>query len=191
MRILVACEYSGRVRNAFAKLGHDAWSCDLLESEMSGNHYQGNVFDIINDGWDMMVAHPPCTYLCNSGVRWLGKPDNRDLTRWKLMEEAALFFKTLVNSNIEKIAVENPIIHGHAKSIIGRGQDQLIQPWQFGHGEIKATCLWLKNLPHLKPTNIVDGRAPRVHRLPPSKDRWKERSRTYLGIASAMAEQWT
>ena len=187
MRVLVACEFSGTVRDAFARSGHDAWSCDILPTEKEGNHYQGSVLDILNDGWDLMVAHPPCTYLCNSGVIWL----HRDKERWNKMREGALFFKTLLNAKIPLIAIENPIMHKYAVEIIGRRQDQIIQPWQFGQGESKATGLWLKGLPKLEPTKIVEGRVQRLHRLPPSKDRWKERSRTYQGIADAMAEQWT
>jgi len=152
-----------------------------------GQHIVGNVLKILNDGWDLMIAHPPCTYLCNSGVSWLHK----DESRFKKMEDAALFFKKLLESNaVAKICLENPIMHKYAKEIIGVKQDQIIQPWQFGHGETKATCLWLKGLPKLQPTNIVEGREQRLHRLPPSPDRWKLRSKTYQGIAEAMAEQW-
>lgn len=186
MKVLIACEYSGRVRDAFLKLGHEAVSCDLLPTDMPGPHYQGNVLDIINDGWDLMVAHPPCTYLCNSGVSWLYK----DESRWDKMREGALFFKKLLESTIPKIAIENPIMHKYAKEIIGMDKSQVVQPWMFGHGETKATCFWLKNLPPLKPTNIVSGREQRLHRLPPSKDRWKLRSTTYQGIADAIAAQW-
>lgn len=181
MKILVACEYSGTVREAFRKLGHDSWSCDLLDSEIpSSKHYKGNVFDIINDGWDLMIAHPPCTHLAVSGARWFKNKQQEQA-------EALEFVKDLMNANIPKIAIENPI------SIISskiRKPDQIIQPWQFGHGETKSTCLWLKNLPLLKPTNIVTGREHRVHLMPPGPDRWKERSRTFQGIANAMAEQW-
>ena len=186
MKVLIACEYSGRVRDAFIKKRHDAISCDLLPSDSPGKHYQGDVFDIINDGFDLMIAHPPCTYLCNSGVSWLYRQEGR----WDKLKKGALFFKKLLNANIPKIAVENPIMHKYAKAVIGASQNQLIQPWQFGHGETKATCLWLKNLPKLIPTEIVKGREQRLHLLPPSKDRWKLRSLTYLGIADAMAEQW-
>jgi hypothetical protein len=188
MRVLVACEFSGVVRNAFRELGHEAYSCDLLPSEDDSKyHFQCDVFEIINTyEWDLMIAHPPCTYLCNSGVYWLHK----DITRWPLLHEGAIFFKKLLNANIPKIAIENPIMHKYAKNIIDKNQTQVIQPWQFGHGETKATCLWLKNLPKLKPTNIVEGREQRLHKLPPSKDRWKLRSTTYKGIAEAMAKQW-
>lgn len=188
MRVLVACEYSGRTREAFRRLGHDAWSCDLLPSEDDSEfHIQGDVLGVIeNNQWDLMIAHPPCTYLCNSGVSWLYKIEER----WEQMREGAEFFKALMDAPIERIAIENPIMHKYVVEIIGRRQDQLVQPWQFGHGETKATGFWLKNLPPLEPTNIVEGREQRLHRLPPSPDRWKERSRTYQGIADAMAEQW-
>lgn len=196
LRVLIACEFSGIVRDAFTKLGHDATSCDLLPSETPGKHYQGDVMDIINDGWDLMIAHPPCTYLCNSGVRWLkGNPQ-----RFKMMLEAAQFFITLLSWHeyIPKVCLENPIPHKHAKL---PAYDQIIQPYQFGHGEKKATCLWLKGLPKLQSFECVDlfndtvthvsGREQKVHRMPPGKDRWKDRSRTYSGIAEAMANQWT
>ena len=180
MRILVACEYSGVVRDAFIRGGHDAMSCDLLPTETSGPHYQGDVLDIVNDGWDLMVAHPPCTHLAVSGSRWF-----KDKVREQA--EALEFVRMLMDAPIPRIAIENPI------SVISsriRKPDQIIQPWQFGHGETKATCLWLKGLPKLTPTNVVDGREARVHWMPQSKDRWKERSRTYHGIADAMASQW-
>ena len=182
MKILIACEYSGTVRDAFLSLGHDAMSCDLLPTDNPGPHYQGDVFDIINDGWDMMIAHPPCTHLAVSGARYFAekRADGR--------QQAAIdFFMRLASANIPKIAVENPVC---IMSSIWRKPDQIIQPWQFGHGETKATCLWLKGLPLLAPTNIVEGRDDRIHRLPPSPDRWKLRSKTYDGIAKAMAEQW-
>ena len=180
MKILVACEFSGIVRNAFARRGHDAWSCDLLPSEIEGNHLQTDVRSILADRWDLMIAFPPCTYLCSSGARWW--------TSKQLQQKSALkFVRELMNAPIPKIAIENPV--GVISTKI-RKSDQIIQPWQFGHPETKATCLWLKNLPLLKPTNIVNGRHPRVHYEPPSSDRWKNRSRTYLGIAEAMAEQW-
>lgn len=182
MKVLIACEYSGTVRDAFIKRGHDAMSCDLLPTEKPGPHYQGDVFDIIDDGWDMMIAHPPCTHLAVSGARHFAAKiaDGRQ-------QQGIDFFMQLVNAPIERIAVENPISIMSTKH---RKPDQIIQPWQFGHGETKATCLWLKNLPLLVPTNIVDGREPRIHKLPPSKDRWKIRSATFQGIADAMAEQW-
>jgi hypothetical protein len=180
MRVLVACEFSGAVRDAFRAAGHVAMSCDLLESETPGNHYQGDVRDILGDGWDLMICHPPCTHLAVSGARWF---------KDKLEEqaEALRFVRMLLDAPIPKIALENPI------SIISsriRKPDQVIQPWQYGHGETKATCLWLKGLPKLRPTNIVEGREARVHRMPPGPDRWKERSRTFTGIAAAMADQW-
>lgn len=189
MRVLVACEFSGIVRDAFIDRGHDAWSCDLLPTESPGPHYEDNIFHVLTKtmyDWDLMIAHPPCTYLANSGVSWLYRKEGR----WDKMREGALFFKQLLNTDIPKICVENPIIHKYAVEIIGRKQDQVIQPWMFGHGETKATCLWLKNLPELKHTNLVEGREQRLHYLPPSKDRSKLRSITYPGIASAMANQW-
>lgn len=185
MRVLVAGEFSGIVRDAFAKRGHDAWSCDLLPTERPGNHIQGDVLGILDGGWDMMIAHPECTRLCNSGVRWLHE---RDL--WNEMKEAALFFRVLLNADIPQKAIENPIPHKYALEIIGRKYDQIIQPYQFGHGETKATCLWLENLPLLTPTCIVTGREQRIFKESPGPDRWKNRSRTFSGIANAMAEQW-
>jgi hypothetical protein len=196
MRVLVACEFSGVVRRAFAARGHDAWSCDLLPAEDGTNkHYVGDARDILNDGWDLlMVAHPPCTRLCNSGVRWLSKPPpgkTLDQMQADLREGAALF-SAFWNAPIPRVAVENPIMHKHAKALIENYADpaQTIQPWQFGHGETKGTCLWLRGLPKLTPTQIVEGRTARVHRMPPGPDRWKERSRTFSGIAEAMADQW-
>jgi hypothetical protein len=194
MKVLVACEYSGIVREAFKAKGHDVWSCDLLPTEIPGNHHQGDILEIINDGWDLMIAHPPCTYLSNSGVCWLHK----DKTRWEKMGGGAMFFKNLLEANISKKAIENPVMHKYAKEIIGRKQTQIVQPWMFGHPESKATCLWLEGLPLLKETNNVkeemlklpDSQRQRLHYLPPSPDRWKERSRTFRGIADAMAEQW-
>lgn len=182
LKILVGCEYSGIVRDAFIKAGHTAMSCDLLPTDNPGPHYQGDIFDIIDDGWDIGIFHPPCTHLAVSGARHF--PAKRADGR----QQAALgFVQRLMECKIPNWALENPI------SIISstiRKPDQIIQPWQFGHGETKATCLWLKNLPELLPTNIVDGREARVHKLPPSVDRWKLRSTTYQGIASAMAAQW-
>lgn len=167
-------------------------SCDLLPSDKPGPHIQGDALDAMTHGWDLLIAHPPCTYLANSGVRWLygGKGRERDKNRWRLMEEAARFFQAMLNADIPMIAVENPIMHRHAKAIIGVEQSQVIQPWMFGHGEVKATCLWLKGLPLLTPTRVVEGRQPRVHFASPSPNRWKERSVTLPGIASAMAKQW-
>ncbi|KKK76077.1 hypothetical protein LCGC14_2867310 [marine sediment metagenome] len=188
MNVLVACEFSGRVRDAFRAKGHDAWSCDLLPTELPGSHHQGPLEDWISSGreWDLIVAHPPCTYLCNSGVRWLHEQSGR----FELMERAAYFFNMIMARDCPKIAIENPIMHKYAVEIVGRRQDQIIQPWQHGHGETKATCFWLKGLPLLKPTNIVTGRENRIHKMAPSKDRGHLRSITYQGIADAMAEQW-
>jgi hypothetical protein len=188
MRVLIACEFSGVVREAFRKRGHDAWSCDLLPSDdNSPFHIQGNVLREISKPWDLMIAHPPCTYLCNSGVSWLTK--DKEGQRWKDLYRATEFFITLMRCDVPKIAIENPIMHKYAKIHIGQ-QSQIIHPWQFGHGETKATCLWLKYLPPLKPTKIVEGREQRLHKLPPSPDRGKLRSITYQGIAEAMARQW-
>ena len=196
MRVLIACEYSGVVRRAFAARGHDAWSCDLLPSEDHANqHIIGDARDLLGDGWDLlMVAHPPCTRLCNSGVRWLSRPPKgKTLAQmWADLDEAANLFSAFWNAPIDRVAVENPIMHRHARERIRNfaPASQQLQPWQFGHGETKATCLWLKNLAPLRPTNIVEGRTQRVHRMSPSPNRWRERSRTYQGIADAMAEQW-
>ncbi len=181
MKVLVGCEYSGIVRDAFLALGHEALSCDLLPSERHGPHYQGDVRDILGDGWDIAIFHPPCTHLAVSGARWF---------KYKRQEQAEAldFVRLLMSADIPRIAIENPVsvISSHI-----RKPDQIIQPWQFGHGETKATCLWLKSLPLLRPTQIVDGRAARIHHMPPSPERWKERSRTYEGIAKAMAAQWS
>lgn len=181
MRVLVACEFSGIVRDAFTAMGHDAWSCDILPSERPGNHYQSDIRTVLNCfKWDLMIAFPPCTRLCVSGARWFSLyPEEQ--------EAAAGFFLRLANAKVKKIAIENPV---GIMSNWYRKPDQIIQPWQFGHGETKATCLWLKNLPPLTPTNVVDGRKPVVHYASPGPDRWKIRSRTYQGIAKAMAEQW-
>ena len=196
MRVLIACEYSGVVRRAFAARGHDAWSCDLLPSEDHANqHIIGDARDLLGDGWDLlMVAHPPCTRLCNSGVRWLSRPPKgKTLAQmWADLDEAADLFSAFWNAPIDRVAVENPIMHRHARERIRNFSpaSQQLQPWQFGHGETKATCLWLKNLAPLRPTNIVDGRTQRVHRMSPGPNRWRERSRTFQGIADAMADQW-
>lgn len=183
MRVLIACEYSGTVRDAFIRGGgHDAMSCDLLPTDVPGPHYQGDVFDVIDAGWDLMIAHPPCTHLAVSGARHFAEK------RMDGRQQAAIsFFLKLAKADIPRIAIENPVC---IMSSIWRKPDQVIQPWQFGHGETKATCLWLKNLPLLDATNIVEGREPRIHHMPPSPDRWKERSKTYQGIADAMAAQW-
>lgn len=181
MNVLVACEYSGVVRDAFTAHGHHAVSCDLLPSERPGLHHQGDVRELLDARWDLMIAHPPCTHLAVSGARWFAsKPPS-------LQASALDFVRLLLSAPIPRIALENPV------SIISsriRKPDQIIQPWQFGHGELKATCLWLKGLPLLVPTKVVPGREARVHRMPPGPERWKERSRTFEGIASAMAAQW-
>jgi site-specific DNA-cytosine methylase len=183
VRVLVACEYSGVVRDAFTAQGHEAVSCDLLPSEsLEGEHYQGDARDVMEDGWDLMVAHPPCTDLTVSGARWFAKK-RADGSQQRSLD----FVQLLLDAPVPRIALENPI--GIISSHI-RKPDQIIQPWQYGHGETKATCLWLKGLPRLTPTNIVEGREARVHRMPPGPDRWKERSRTLVGIAEAMASQW-
>lgn len=181
MKILIACEFSGVVRQAFRSSGYPAWSCDLLPSDDNSEfHIQEDVLNILNWEWDLMIAHPPCTHLAVSGARWF-KDKNTE------QKESIDFFMELVNANIPKIAIENPI---SIMSTRYRKPDQIIHPWQFGHGETKATCLWLKNLPLLKPTNIVAGRESRIHKMPPSPDRWKLRSITYQGIADAIAAQW-
>ena len=192
MRVLVACEYSGAVRDAFIKLGHDAVSCDLLPTDVPGPHHQGSVLDILDDGWDMMIAFPPCTHLAVSGARWFAakRADGRQ-------QQGIDFFMALANANIPKIAIENPV---GIMSTEWRKPDQIIQPWQYGHEATKTTCLWLKGLPELTPTNVVgkgarhvtkSGRSlPEWYNLPPSEDRWKIRSKTFQGIADAMADQW-
>jgi len=193
--VLVACEYSGTVRDAFIRGGHEAWSCDLLPTDAPGPHIQGDVVPMLAQGWDLMIAHPPCTYMTNSGVTWLHKQPER----WAKLEDAARFFRALWDAPISRIAIENPIMHKYAKQQIGGlNQAQVVQPWMFGHMEQKATCLWLKNLPPLRQTKNVraemkllpDNQRQRLHYLPPSADRWKLRSATYAGIAAAMAEQW-
>ncbi len=195
-RVLIGCEFSGTVRREFAARGFDAWSCDLLPAEdRSNKHITGNLLDQLDRGWDMLaVFHPPCTRLCNSGVRWLSSPPPGRTREemWAELEDAAAFFSDCWNAPIRHIAVENPVMHRHAKERIVdfAPAAQSVQPWQFGHGETKRTCLWLRRLPHLLPTHVVDGRAARVHRTPPGPDRWRERSRTFEGIAAAMAEQW-
>jgi hypothetical protein len=197
MRVLIACEFSGTVRNAFAARGHDAWSCDLLPSDdRSNKHIIGDARDLLNDGWDLlMVAHPPCTRLCNSGVRWLNvPPPGRTLeAMWSELDDAAALFSAFWNAPIPRVCIENPVMHKHAKARIQNYADftQSVQPWQFGHGECKRTCFWLRNLPPLKPTDIVEGREQRIHMLPPGPERWRERSRFFKGIADAMADQWS
>lgn len=190
MNVLVACEYSGRVRDAFRALGHNAWSCDLLPSETpSPWHLQGDVREHLDREWDLIIAHPPCTDLAVSGARWFARKaeEDRKAKRPDRQEAALAFVRLFLDHPCPRVCVENPV------SIISsriRPPDQIIQPWQFGHGETKATCLWLKGLPALTPTNVVPGRAARVHLMPPSPERWKERSRTFEGIARAMAAQW-
>ena len=192
MRVLIACEYSGAVRDAFIKMGHDAVSCDLLPTDVPGPHHHGSVLDILNDGWDMMIAFPPCTHLAVSGARWFAakRADGRQ-------QQGIDFFMELANANIPKIAIENPV---GIMSTQWRKPDQIVQPWQYGHEATKTTCLWLKGLPELTPTNVVgkgarhvtkSGRSlPEWYNLPPSEDRWKIRSKTFQGIADAMAQQW-
>lgn len=218
MRVLVACEFSGVVRDAFRDRGHEAMmSIDLLPTERPGltvsgrrNHWQGDALDVLaqlqeeGNAIDLLIAHPPCTYLANSGVRWLygGKGTTRDPKRWAQMVTAAEFFARLLNADVPRVAVENPIMHRYAREIVEADawrltragtityERQTIQPWQYGHGEVKATQLWLRNLPPLAPTDVVEGREARVHRMAPSANRGLERSRTLQGIADAMADQW-
>ena len=182
MKVLIACEYSGTVRDQFLLGGADAMSCDLLPTDAPGPHYQGDVRDVVDFPWDLMIAHPPCTHLSVSGARHFEakRMDGRQ-------QSAVSFFMWLAKLDIPMIAIENPVC---IMSRLYRKPDQIIQPWQFGHGETKATALWLKGLPKLQPTNIVEGREARIHRMPPSPDRWKERSKTFAGIAEAMARQW-
>jgi len=187
LKVLIACEYSGRVRDAFIAKGHDAMSCDLLPTDVPGPHYQGDVVDILEDGWDMMIAFPPCTYLCNSGVRWLYSQE----LRWQKMIEGALFFRALLEyKKIPKRVLENPRMHKYAAAIIGSRADQFIHPWWFGHGETKATGLHLRGVKKLEPTNIVDGREARIHRMSPGPNRGKDRGLTLPGIANAMGGAW-
>lgn len=183
MKILIACEYSGAVRDAFIALGHEAMSCDLLPTDVPGPHYQGDIRDVLDYPFDLMIAHPPCTHLSVSGARHFEekRKDGRQ-------QSAVAFFMMLAKADIPRIAIENPIC---IMSSVWRKPDQVIQPWQYGHGETKATALWLKCLPALQPTDVVPGREARIHKMPPSPDRWKLRSATYAGIAKAMAEQWS
>jgi len=195
LRVLVACEFSGTVRDAFAARGHDAWSCDLLPSETPGNHHQGPVQDILGQQWDLLIAHPPCTYLANSGVSHLHK----DPARWQQLDEGAAFFKLFLDAPIARKCIENPIIHKYARERIGGARPaQIVQPWMFGHPEQKATCLWLDGLMPLRETNNVKAHMltlpnkdrQRLHYLSPGPDRWRERSKTFQGLANAMAAQW-
>lgn len=181
MKVLIACEFSGTVRDAFIRHGMDATSCDILPTDSPGPHYHGDVRDILGDGWTLMICHPPCTHLAVSGARWFKEKQVEQA-------EALEFVRTLLDAPIPHIALENPVSVISSKI---RKPDQIIQPWQFGHGETKKTCLWLNNLPPLVPTDIVEGREGRVWKLPPSEDRWKLRSLTFPGIAEAMAEQWS
>jgi hypothetical protein len=194
MKILIGCEESATVREAFNAAGHDAWSCDLLPSRIPGQHIQADILTVLDAGWDMAIFHTPCTYLCNSGVCWLHKRPER----WELMRKDAVLFKTCMDADIPKIAMENPIPHKYALEIIGRKYDQIIQPWMFGHPESKQTCLWLKGLPLLTETNNVKAemdalpknQQQRLHYLPPGPERARERSKTFSGVALAFAAQW-
>lgn len=193
MRAIIGCEFSGVVRSAFRAAGHDAWSCDILPAEDgSPFHIQDDIRNHLDEGWDLGIFHPPCTYLANSGVRWLygGKGTQRDPERWAAMEDAARFFRLLLDAPIPRVAVENPIMHRYGREIIGSGPTQIVQPYWFGHGETKATGLWLRNLPPLVPTNMVPERVQRVHLMAPGPNRWRERSRTLPGLAAAMADRW-
>ena len=202
MKVLVACEFSGIVRDAFAERGHRATSCDILPSERPGEHIQGDVRRLLREPWDLVIAHPPCTYLTNAGVRWLWKQGRKwlgenktiendiDPERWGGLYEGVKFFKECLEANAPKVAVENPIMHKYARAMVGRGPDCITHPWEHGLGESKAICWWTRNLPPLEPTNIVAGRTPKVHHASPGPDRWKERSRFFEGVAAAMAEQW-
>lgn len=196
LRVLVGCETSGIVRRAFAAKGHDVWSCDVLPAEDGSNrHITGDIRDVLNDGWDLAVMHPPCTRLCNSGVRWLSKPPPGKTLEamWRELEEGAALFSDCWNAPIDRVCIENPVMHRHAKALITSyvPPAQSVQPWQFGHGETKRTCFWLRGLPPLVATDVVEGREQRVHRMPPGPDRWRERSRFFTGIAAAMADQWS
>jgi len=199
--ILIACEYSGTVRDCFLKSGHNAISCDILPTEKHGPHHHGDVVEILyKKKWDLIIAHPPCTYMTNSGVRWLYKQGTktRDKKRWTKLQNAAKFFRLFLDHPCEKIAIENPIPHRHAVELIGKKYTQIIHPYQFGHMEKKSTCLWLKGLPELKPTNDVKNQMMKlpkkeqnkIHYMSPGPYRWKKRSTTYQGIAQAMSDQW-
>lgn len=187
MKALVACEYSGRVRDALIARGVDAMSCDMLPTETPGPHYQGDVLPLLREPWDLVIAHPPCTRLCNSGVRWLSE---RNL--WEDMRAGAEFFLACLNANSPRVAVENPVMHKYAREIVGRGPDFSVQPWQFGDAAKKRTCFWTRGLPPLKPTSdmTASDASADCHNASPGPDRWKIRSRTYQGIADAIASQW-
>lgn len=194
-RVLVACEFSGVVRDAFAARGCDAWSCDLLPSERPGRHIVGDVRDMPLSSFDLLIAHPPCTFLCNSGVRWLAPGGQLDAARHADMRRACDLFAALYWAPVDRVAVENPVMHKYARDYLASAWKvptwtQTFQPWQHGEPEIKRTCLWLRGLPDLKPSQIVGGRTARVHRASPGPQRWKERSRTLAGVARAMAAQW-
>ena len=186
MKVLVACEFSGIVRDAFIARGHDATSCDLLPSDTPGPHVQGDVRPLLQQRWDLIIAHPPCTYLARSGVRWL----HSDKARWAKLDDGAAFFVACLNANAPSVAVENPLPHRYAVARIGSNFTFSVQPWQFGHGETKCTCFWTRGLQRLVPTDVVGGREQRIHKMPPGPDRWKARSLTFTGIAEAMAAQW-
>jgi len=198
-RVLVACEFSGCVRRAFRALGHQAYSCDLLPAEDGGEHFQEDVLALLKCSagqWDLIIGHPPCTYLCNSGVRWLAPGGVLNQERHKLMQEACDLFAAIYHADCPRVAIENPIMHKYARDYLASawhvpGHSQIIQPWQHGHGETKATCLWLRGLHLLNATELVSGRTPRVHHASPGPDRWKERSRTLPGVAAAFAAQWS
>jgi hypothetical protein len=189
LRVLVACEYSGRVRDAFLRRGHDAVSCDLLPTEVPGPHIQGDVGKVLRQSWDLVISHPPCTYLANSGVRWL----HSDPTRMRKVQDGAAFFLECLHANAPRVAVENPVMHGYARKMVGRGPDFTVQPWQFGDNERKRTCFWTRGLPPLRPTSDLDGTtaAQSVFKATPGPDRWKDRSRTFPGLAEAIADQWS
>tara|TARA_R110000787_G_scaffold258404_2_gene363615 strand:+ start:85 stop:675 length:591 start_codon:yes stop_codon:yes gene_type:complete len=195
VKVLVACEYSGVVRNAFTARGHDAWSCDILETESPGQHYKCDVLEILDQNWDLMIAHPPCTFLTNAGNRWFYDPDDKEKPhpnypeRWADRDDAIKFFLSLQNAPIEKIAIENPLPNPYVTNKTGK-HHQLVQPWMFGHPESKGICLWLKNLGPLFATMVEEVREQKMWKLPPSEDRWKLRSKTYTGFADAMAKQW-
>jgi hypothetical protein len=196
LRVLVACEFSGVVRQAFRDRGQDAVSCDLLASETPGPHIIDDARNVIsNPSWDLIIAHPPCTYLCNSGVRWLAPGGKLNSARHKLMQQACDFFAALYWADCPRVAIENPVMHKYARDYLKSawkipGPSFTLQPWQHGEGEVKRTCFWTRGLPVIVPSNIVSGRKARAHRASPGPDRWKERSRTLPGIAKALADQW-